>query len=80
MIHKIERRDGRIWVNASDSVMVTKVHVTISDQTGKVLEAGGAVQAKPSTNSGWWQYVSNVEGKIVAEAWDLAGNVGKLVL
>jgi len=28
---------------------------------------------------GWWEYVAHVDGKITAEAWDLAGNVGRLV-
>jgi hypothetical protein len=60
--------------------MVTKVRVKILDEEGNVLEEGDARQLAPS-RSGWWEYVSQVEGKtVVAEAWDLAGNVTKLVL
>jgi len=26
----------------------------------------------------WWEYVPNAEGKVLVEAWDLAGNVVKM--
>ena len=45
VIHAIERRDGRIRVEASDNVMVTRVQVTILDEEGKVVEKGKAVKA-----------------------------------
>jgi hypothetical protein len=80
VIHAIERRDGRIRVEASDNVMVTRVQVTVLDDEGKVVEKGEAVKVDPSTHSGWWKYVTNVNGKVIAEAWDLAGNVGEGVL
>ena len=44
--------------------------MTILDAEGKVLEQGEAVQAE----AGWWGDVASKEGKVVAEAWDLAGN------
>jgi hypothetical protein len=25
----------------------------------------------------WWEFVTSADGKILAEAWDLAGNVTK---
>jgi hypothetical protein len=76
VVHRIERRDGRIRVEASDNVMVTKVQVTISDEDGKTLEKGDGIRREGD----WWEYVSNTQGSILAEAWDLAGNVAKLVL
>jgi len=71
VIGRIERRKGRIRVQASDNVLVTKVRVKIMDEEGKVLEQGEAVQA----NAEWWEYPSsNTEGTVEATAWDLAGN------
>ena len=73
VIHAIERRDGRIRVEASDNVMVTRVQVTVLDEKGKVVEKGKAVKA----DERWWEYVTSADGKVMAEAWDLAGNVGR---
>ncbi len=73
VIHKIERVNGRIRVQASDNVMVTKVVVTVLDEAGKVVEKKEAVRMK----NDWWEVDLSVVGKVVAEAWDLAGNVGK---
>lgn len=73
VIHKIERVNGRIRVQASDNVMVVKVLVTILDAEGKMVEKKEAVKA----NDDWWEVDLSADGKIVAEAWDLAGNVGK---
>lgn len=73
----IARQDGRILVEASDDVLVTKVNVTILDDEGGVLEAGEAVREEGD----WWEFVSRADGKtVVAEARDLPGNVTKLVL
>jgi hypothetical protein len=77
IIGRIERRKGRIKVQANDNVLVTKVWVKIMDEEGKVLEQGEARQA----NAEWWEYPSgNTEGTIEATAWDLAGNRTKFVL
>ena len=76
VIHSIERKDGRIRVEASDNVMVTKVQVTILDEEGKVVEKGDAV----NVDGNWWEVVTSVasaDGKVMAEACDLAGNVVK---
>ena len=72
VIHKIERVDGRIRVQASDNVMVTKVQVTVLDGEGKAVEKKEAVQMEKD----WWEVNLVTNGKILAEAWDLAGNVG----
>ena len=73
----IAQEDGYILVDVSDNVLVTKVKVTVLDGEGRVLETGEAVQEQDS----WWELASQTEGKtIVAEAWDLPGNVTKLVL
>ena len=76
VIHRMERREGRILVDATDNVLVTRVRVTVLDEEGKTLEQGEAMQQGSKT--GWWEYVIHAEGKIVAEAWDLAGNKTKL--
>ena len=78
VILRIEREAGQIRVEATDNVMVAKVRVTILDETGKVLEQGEAVRVDATT--GWWVYDSNAHGQIAAEAWDLAGNMSRLVL
>jgi hypothetical protein len=67
----------QIVVEASDDVLVTKVRVTILDDEGCVLEAGEAVREEGD----WWEYSPQAEGKtIIAEAWDLPGNITRLVL
>ena len=71
---RIERKDGRIRIEARDDVLVKKVHMKVWDEKGKVLEQGEAVQEDPSKRSGEWEYAANSAGKIEAEAWDLAGN------
>jgi hypothetical protein len=71
------RHEGRILVDASDDVRVTKVRVTVLDAESRVLETGDAVRDEED----WWEFASRAEGKtVIAEAWDLPGNVTKLVL
>ena len=75
VIKRIERGDGCIRVEATDNVGVTRVRVTLLDAAGAVLDAGEAVRAEGD----WWQYTSPIQPQsIVAEAWDLPGNVAKL--
>ena len=77
VIHRIERGEGCIRVEASDNVMVTRVQVTVLDEQGAVLEKGEATRAEGD----WWEFPSHAEGKkIVAEAWDLPKNVATLTL
>jgi hypothetical protein len=70
VVDAIERVDGVVRVQANDNVMVTRVRVSILNAEGKVVEKGEAVRVE----DGWWEYVSAVEGRVMAEAWDLAGN------
>jgi hypothetical protein len=70
VIHSIERQGGRIRVQASDNMQVTKVEVRILDGEGKVVEQGQAEQTDPLC----WEYAAEVEGAVEASAWDLAGN------
>ena len=70
VIHSIKRTGNIIRVEASDNVMVAKVRVTILDAEGKIFEQGEAVQAEGSL----WEHIASNDGKVVAEAWDLAGN------
>jgi hypothetical protein len=82
VVRRIERRAGKIRVEASDGVMVTKVRVTILNEEGAILETGEAKPEDPQKSpsvAGWWEYTAHADGKITAEAWDQAGNVGRLV-
>jgi hypothetical protein len=75
-IHRIERREGRVLVQASDNIMVAKVCVTIFDEAGEIVEMGEAVRQKED----WWEFASQAQGKTVqAEAWDLPGHVTRVV-
>ena len=77
VIHRIERRDGRILVEATDNIRVAKVRVTILDEQGKPLETGQAIRGEGN----WWEFTPQTSGtSILAEAWDLPGHVTKLVL
>jgi hypothetical protein len=72
-IHEVSRGDGCIYVAASDNVQVTKVLVTILDETVQVVEQGQATSPYGSN----WEYVTSTEGKAIVEAFDLAGNCTK---
>jgi hypothetical protein len=73
----LAQEEGHILVGASDDVRVTKVRVTVLDGKSRVLETGEAVRNEED----WWEFPSRAEGKtVIAEAWDLPGNVTKLVL
>jgi hypothetical protein len=71
VIHNIQKREGKILVQASDDVCVASLRVTIVDGAGSVLEQGDAVQLEGDL----WEYQPVAEGKVRAEARDLAGNV-----
>jgi hypothetical protein len=73
VIHKIERKNGGIRIQASDDVMVASVQVLILDEQGKVVEKAEGIKGKGD----WWEYESTAEGKVVVEARDLAGNVAR---
>lgn len=76
VIHKIERAQGCIRILASDNVMVARVQVTVLDEEGVIRERGEGVRGEGD----WWEFVSNAEGQVSAEAWDLAGNKVSLVV
>jgi hypothetical protein len=62
-------------VQASDNVLVTSVVITFSDEQGQTLEQGEAVRMD---DIGWEYITSTPEaGAILAEAFDLAGNVAR---
>jgi len=71
VIHSIEKRDGKILVQASDDVCVASLRVMIVDEAGSELEVGNAVQLDRDL----WEYQPAADGKVIAEARDLAGNV-----
>lgn len=70
VIHRVERLEDRIHVQASDNVCVTKVTVTIMNGQGNILEQDEAGQV----NEMLWEYVPRSEGRLVVEAWDLPGH------
>jgi hypothetical protein len=70
-LHGIEYWDGRIRVDVTDNVMVTKVTLTILDPEGKLLEQGDA----ELVCGVHWEYQPKNKGLIRVEAWDLPGNV-----
>lgn len=77
VIHRIQRLDGRILVEATDNVLVASVQVTILDEKRKVMEKGEATRSEGDC----WEFAAHAEGKtILAEARDLPGNVTKLLL
>ena len=63
--------DGTIRVGADDDVMVTRVVVSILDESGQPLEQGEATLVMGV----WWDYRPMQTGLIRVEARDLAGNV-----
>lgn len=71
VIHFVERKNESILVQASDDVMVVRVEVAIMAEDGKTLMKGDATPSGKDL----WRFVSDVEGKVVAKVWDLAGNV-----
>lgn len=46
VIHKIERKEGRIRIWASDNVMVTSMQVMILDDDGKIVEKGETLRGE----------------------------------
>ena len=74
VIHSIEKRDGKIFVQASDDVCVASLRVMIVDEAGTMLEQGEAVQLEGDV----WEYQPATEGKVMAEACDLPGNVARM--
>ena len=76
-IHRVERQEGRILVEASDNILVAKVVVTIFDEQNRVLEIGDAIRQEGDL----WEFVTKVQGrKIRAQAWDLADNHTKMIV
>jgi hypothetical protein len=73
VIHEVRRLEGRLRVQASDNVLVTRVVVTLLDEQGQTLEQGEAMRV----NDAWWEFLTLTQGHVIAEAWDPAGNVTK---
>ncbi|MGA7193766.1 MAG: hypothetical protein WBW94_09055 [Anaerolineales bacterium] len=74
VIHSIEKRGGKVLVQASDDVCVASLRVMMVDDNGSVLEEGDAVQL----GGDWWEYETTAAGNAIAEARDLAGNVVRM--
>ena len=76
VIHEVTRQNGCIRVNATDNVRVAKVLITILNEQGETLEQG---EAASSINDSWREFETAAapEGKLIVEAFDLAGNCTK---
>jgi len=79
VIHSIALQGSLVRVHASDNVQVVRVRVTLVDGQGNALEQG---EASPTSSANQrWEYNarSTVQPgvRVLAEAWDLAGNVTK---
>jgi len=74
VIHRIERKGGHIRVEATDNVMVTRVLITIQDEKGRGVAKGTGIKGEGN----WWEVTLAEEGKVLAEAWDLAGNMARM--
>jgi hypothetical protein len=66
----LNRAGSSVYVQATDNVMVYKVTLTVLDAEGRVLEQAQGVPRSDDL----WECVLNAEGKMLVEAWDLAGN------
>jgi hypothetical protein len=67
-------RAGRILVEASDNILVSRVQVAVQAEDGRILEKGDPIRCEGD----WWEFTSHAEGKtILAEAWDLPGHVAR---
>ena len=75
VIHEVMWKNGHIRVNATDNVQVANVRITVLDGHGQTLEQGEAAQV----NDAWWEFETTLtlEGNIVVEALDRAGNCTK---
>ncbi len=71
VIHSLEREGDVIRVHATDNVQVAKVAVSVLDEEGNVIEKVEGIKREGD----WWEAACVSEGKVLAEAWDLAGNV-----
>jgi hypothetical protein len=70
VIHNVERTGNLVRVEASDNVLVARVQVSVLDEAGKILEKVEAVRKE----NDWWEATVTAQGRVLAEAWDLAGN------
>jgi hypothetical protein len=79
VIHRIERRNGQIRVEATDNIGVVRVRVTVRDEQGQVMEQGEATRGRGN----WWKFTPRTAGRsgsILAEAWDLPKHRISLIL
>jgi hypothetical protein len=76
VVQRVERRGKTVRIEATDDVMVASVQVMILDEKGKIMEKGPGSRGKGD----WWEYKATTTGKVVVEAEDLAGNVGRAEL
>ena len=70
VIHGVTRQDGRICIDVTDNVQVAKVLITILDEEGGTVAQGQAVWVEDDR----WEYETSTVGKVLVEAFDLAGN------
>ena len=69
VIHHIEKRDGKIIIQASDDVCVASVVVMVLDEEGKVIEKGEGIRGKGDL----WEYTQTASRKVIVDVQDLPG-------
>lgn len=74
-IHDVTREGLVLKIQASDDVLVTRVSVTILNDDGTVLDKGDAQQEERTDE---WTFRMRQAGRVVVEAYDLAGNVTRM--
>lgn len=73
VIQEVRRENGHIRVKATDNVRVSRVVVAILDEKGETREKGEGIRGEGD----WWECVTETEGRVRVEAWDLAGNIAR---
>ena len=77
VIHRIERQENCIRVEATDNIGITRVRVSVLDEAGKALETGDATRA----DGDWWELTTRMEAlgkRILVKAFDLPENCTQL--
>jgi hypothetical protein len=74
VIHEVTRQGENIRVNATDNVQVARVRIKIMSEEGQTLEQ---CEAASAINDDWWEFQTSTDGKLIVEAFDLAGNITK---
>jgi hypothetical protein len=77
VIRRVHQSAEQIFLQMDEDVPVARVQITVLDEAGETLAQGEATRGA----DGCWQFAARSLGKIViVQAWDLSGNMSKLML